>query len=203
VNSESGMKWIVSGPPPGLSNLESQLQDVKDSYEEATGDDVDFEEYDLGHNKRVVDSESGMKWIVSGPAPTMLALERQLQEVKDKYEEATGENLDFEEYDLGHSKRVVNSESGMKWIVSGPAPMMSALERKLQEVKDLYEEATGDNVDFEEYDLGHNKRVVKSGSGMKWIVSGPAPTISSLEKQLQEVKALYKQATCDVFNESD
>mmetsp|Transcript_671 Transcript_671/g.1388 ORF Transcript_671/g.1388 Transcript_671/m.1388 type:complete len:280 (+) Transcript_671:69-908(+) len=93
-------------------------------------------------------------------------------------------------------------KDGVQWLVSrGSPPSLSALEEKLEEVKALYKENTGFDVDSEDEGQQYEYK-----DGMKWYVSRgrSPPSLTALEGKLEEVKILYKTNTGrDVDSESD
>merc|ERR1719162_1839583 len=86
-------------------------------------------------------------------------------------------------------------KNGVKWVVQrGSPPTMSALEQGLEEIKTIYREQFGQDINKEEqheYSDGTSMSVVHNDD-IKWIVQrGAPPTMSTLEQTLGEVKAAY------------
>jgi hypothetical protein len=78
-------------------------------------------------------------------------------------------------------------KDGVMWAVTrGAPPSMSQLEGRLSDVKALYKEKFGRDIDEEDDDADEE-------DGVLWTVSrGALPTISELEESLSDVKALYR-----------
>merc|ERR1719162_1298538 len=97
-------------------------------------------------------------------------------------------------------------KNGVKWVVQrGSPPTMSALEQGLEEIKTIYREQFGQDINKEEqheYSDGTSMSVVQNDD-IKWIVQrGAPPTMSTLEQTLAEVKAAYMDKFGDVDAES-
>merc|ERR1719174_3380841 len=96
------------------------------------------------------------------------------------------------------------------WMSSRPVPEMSVLEEQLDEVKALFFQKFGADVDDEDDD----KEYHVDEDGTPWVKtvgkaqalsrSRPVPEMSALEEQLDEVKALFFQKFgADVDDEDD
>jgi len=197
---EDGTPWVctVGCGPLTIAVLQDKLDEVKNLYREKYGQDVDSEsesECDM------LDSD-GTPWICtvgSGPA-TMGALEKKLDEVKTMYREKYGQDVDSE----SESDDDLVDEDGTLWTctVGSGAATMDVLEKKLDEVKNMYKEKYGKDVDSEseiECDL-------LDSEGMPWIgtFGSGLVTMGVLEYKLDEVKSLYrKKYGEDVDSESD
>jgi len=116
-----------------------------------------------------------------------------LHEVKYLYKTKYGQDVDDQEKGQVYEY----DEEGMLWIKTtgrGPAPTISVLEEKMEEVKGLYRLKYGRDVDDEE--KGEVSEFDEDG--MLWVKTvgrGPSPTLSALEEKLEEVKSMYKMKT--------
>jgi len=195
---EEGTLWIKTvgrGPAPTISSLEEKLEEVKEMYKEKYGRDVDDED-EKGQSYEF--DEEGTLWIKTvgrGPAPTVSSLEAKLEEVKGMYKEKYGRDVDDED-EKGQCYEY--DEEGTLWIKTvgrGPAPTLSSLEEKLEEVKGMYKEKYGRDVD-EEDEKGQSYEYDEEGTlWIKTVGRGPAPTLSALEEKLVEVKVMFKEQT--------
>mmetsp|Transcript_18343 Transcript_18343/g.34596 ORF Transcript_18343/g.34596 Transcript_18343/m.34596 type:complete len:506 (+) Transcript_18343:85-1602(+) len=190
--------WTRSSGPVTMGVLEEKLDEIKNMYLEKYGQDVDSEsEIDTD----LID-EDGTPWICTvgtGPA-TMNVLQEKLEEVKTLYREKFGQDVDSESKSDGD----LVDEDGTPWMctVGTGAATMDVLEQKLEEVKTLYKEKYGEDVDSEseiECDL-------LDSDGTPWIgtFGSGLVTMGALEKKLVEVKTMYsKRFGQDVDSESD
>merc|ERR1711933_203701 len=77
--------------------------------------------------------------VTRGAPPSVEALEQQLSEVKNLYENEFSHSVDQQ----------VVEEDGVKLIVTrGAPPSMEALEQQLREVKDIFEDNFGHSIDW-------------------------------------------------------
>merc|ERR1711920_684176 len=146
---DDGMHWVKTvgtGVPPTISSLEAQVVDVKALFKQKFGYDVDDEE-DEGE----VDDD-GMHWVqtvgTGGPPPTTTSLEAQLVGVKTPFNQKFGYDVDDEE-----DKSEVDDD-GMHWVKTVgtcvPPPTTSSLEAQLVDVKTLFKQRYGYDVDDED-----------------------------------------------------
>merc|ERR1711972_511519 len=123
------------------------LQEVKSMYQEKYGHDMDEE----GKGQAYEFDKDGMLWtgtVGRGPAPALSALEGMLEEVKSLYQKKYGHDVGEE----GKGQPYEFDEDGTLWIGTvgrGPAPTLSALEEKLEDVKSMYQEKYGHDMDEE------------------------------------------------------
>jgi len=168
---------------PTIASLEDKLAEVKELYKARTGHDVDSEsEYD----------SDGAPWIkTTGTGPLSVArLEDQLAEVKALYLERFGRDVD----DSDDECECVRDSDGAPWIkTTGTGPLTVArLEDTLAEVKTLYREKFGRDVDEESDD---DSEVEYDADGTPWtktVGTGPL-SMARLENMLAEVKTLYRE----------
>eukprot|EP00929_Paragymnodinium_shiwhaense_P116648 TRINITY_DN8638_c0_g1_i1.p1 TRINITY_DN8638_c0_g1~~TRINITY_DN8638_c0_g1_i1.p1 ORF type:complete len:1154 (+),score=356.09 TRINITY_DN8638_c0_g1_i1:94-3555(+) len=197
VDADGALWHAWRGRAPTMESLEKKLEQVKDLYEEKTGNDVD------APDEVRVDTD-GTTWNVwRGSTPSMEQLQRKLVELKALYAWKVGEEIsdddgcdDLERHPQPDEIHV--DADGMVWHAwRGRAPTMESLERKLAEVKNIYQETTGEIVDGSE-----EMRVDSDGTTWK-VYRGKAPSMDSLEKKLQELKALYQEKVGDDFSDDE
>jgi len=213
---KDGVTWEVTrGHPPTMSQLENKLAEVKSLYKTKYGEDVDDEEDEAEQaderDTQYVEKD-GVTWEVTrGRPPTMSQLEDKLVEVKSLYKMKYGEDVDDEddEEEQADEREIQYVEKdGITWEVTrGRPPTMSQLEDKLAEVKSLYKTKYGEDVDdeeeeeeqAEEHEIQHVEK-----DGITWEVTrGRPPTMSELEKQLLEVKILYRTKYGEYVDDED
>lgn len=176
------------------------------------GQDVDDEMHQYCDGTSMsIKHQDDMKWIVQrGAPPAVSMLEQSLQDVKAMFQTKFLQDVEDDEtheYVDGTSMSVRRT-ADMKWIVHrGAPPAMSSLEQSLLEVKAMYQEKFGQDVDTETHQYTDGTMNVLQKNGLKWIVHrGNAPTVSNLEQRLDEAKALYKAKygeDIDIDSESD
>ena len=161
-----------------VERLERMLENVKGLYAESYGRDVDIE-YDADGTPWSVTEGTGV------PRDCRVErLEQKLAEVKQLYEVKYGVEVDTEEsvqYDV----------QGTPWLeVRGtgcPRDMrVEHLERMLENVKGLYAESYGHDIDTE-YDADGTPWSVTEGTGVPRDCR-----VERLEQKLAEVKQLYE-----------
>eukprot|EP00933_Yihiella_yeosuensis_P005205 TRINITY_DN109680_c0_g1_i1.p1 TRINITY_DN109680_c0_g1~~TRINITY_DN109680_c0_g1_i1.p1 ORF type:complete len:710 (-),score=205.04 TRINITY_DN109680_c0_g1_i1:396-2525(-) len=200
---EAGTLWVQTigtGVPTDqrIEKLENKLAEVKDLYREKFGEHVDED-----HKICYAYDKAGTLWIQT--VGTGLAkdqrietLEDKLAEVKDLYKLKYGEDLDSdaESDDVGED---AIDEAGTRWVqtvgtIIPKDQRIEMLERKMAEVKDLYQQKYGQSVDDEDervhysYDQAGTLWVQTVGTGIP-----KDQRIERLESQLAEVKDLYKE----------
>lgn len=185
-----GTPWIkiVGTGPLNVGVLEEYLAEAKELYKLKFGKEVD--EFDAGSEYEY--DQEGTRWIKTvGTGPlTMEVLEERLAEVKDLYRGAFGRDVDAESED---GTDYEYDADGTPWVKSaGAGPLtLSVLEDMIAEVKALYTEQFGFDMDAE----SENEQIYCDADGTPWIktVGTGTLSVSVLEDQLEEVKELYER----------
>ncbi|CAE7215404.1 unnamed protein product [Symbiodinium sp. CCMP2592] len=190
VDTEEAVQYDVQGTPwleirgTGLprdmrvERLEQMLENVKGLYAESYGRDVDTE-YDADGTPWSVTEGTGV------PRDCRVErLEQKLAEVKQLYEVKYGVEVDTEE-------AVQYDAQGTPWLeirgTGRPRDMrVERLEQMLENVKGLYTESYGRDVDTE-YDADGTPWSVTEGTGVPRDCR-----VERLEQKLAEVKQLYE-----------
>jgi len=187
-----GTPWTraVGTGPLTLDVLEERLAEVKQLYKEKFGKDVDDSDDGVEH----VYDKDGTLWIkTTGMGPlTVEVLEDRLAEVKDLYQDVFGRDADAESDEDSELEYDADGTPWKKTVGKGPLTV-SVLEDKLDEVKALYRERFGKDVDEE----SEQETFEYDEDGTLWKkTTGKGPlTAEVLEDKLAELKDLYR----DVF----
>jgi hypothetical protein len=157
--------------------------------EDFDSDDEDEEDEEEDPNTRV--DADGTTWHATrGRTPTLSSLDKKLSDLKLRYNaKFFGDDVD-EEDEVPYNTRI--DADGTVWnVFRGEVPTEASLEDKLAQVKQLYKDKFGEDVDDESEP---DTRVDEDGTTWE-VYRGAAPALSSLEKKLAEVKELYFEKT--------
>ena len=200
-----GTPWKVTegtGVPRDcrVERLEQKLSEVKQLYKQKYGEEVDQEDTDVQY-----DAE-GTPWKVTEGTGVprdcrVERLEQKLAEVKQLYKQKYGEEVDQEDTDVQYDAE------GTPWKVTEGTGVprdcrVERLEQKLAEVKQLYKQKYGEEVDQEDPDVQYD------AEGTPWkVTEGTGVSrdcrVERLEQKLAEVKQLYKQKYGEEVDQED
>eukprot|EP00929_Paragymnodinium_shiwhaense_P095653 TRINITY_DN568_c0_g1_i2.p1 TRINITY_DN568_c0_g1~~TRINITY_DN568_c0_g1_i2.p1 ORF type:complete len:760 (-),score=241.85 TRINITY_DN568_c0_g1_i2:379-2658(-) len=203
VVDADGTTWNVSrGKAPTPEQLQRKLLELKALYAWKVGGEVSDEDEEEVATRPLPDETrldaDGMAWnVYRGKAPTLESLEQKLQSVKELYAETTGEDVDSESGSEESYETRIDADGTVWDVYRGRAPTMGSLEKKLEELKQLYRRETGDSVDSSE-------ETHVDVDGTTWnVYRGKAPSMEQLERKLQEVKALFAQEVGEDVDEDE
>jgi len=172
--------------PPKMSDLEAQMAEVKMLYKEKYGEDVDEEES--------LRDEDGMLWevTVGTGVPSKSAALKQAESEK----QAGGR---FQTLSHSHHRMLAKTYGAVP-----QPPKMSDLEAQMAEVKMLYKEKYGEDVEEEEslWDEDGMLWEVTVGTGFQWAVLEPAEGKKQAGGRFQTLsrshhKMLQRLYTCE------
>jgi len=220
TRDEDGTPYVVTvdgsvqpqpaAPETRLDALAAALAEVKQLYQQKFGDDVDAE----SEEETAACDEAGTPYIVTVGTGVQLesfaretrldALVATLADVKQLYQQKFGEDVDA---DFGE-EREIRDEDGTPYILTvgvGVQPQsdvcearMDALSASLAEVKQLYRQRFGEDIDVESEeetvarDQDGTPYKLTVGLGVQPQPDSDETRLDSLTASLAEVKQLYK-----------
>jgi len=205
--------------PPEIAVLDARLAEVKALFKQKYGCDVEEDQDDDDQScdepKTHIREDDGITWEVTRGTmespPEISALDSQLAEVKALFKQKHGYDVDEEgddEQSGDEREAYMQEDDGITWEVTrGTAespPKMSVLDAELLEVKALFKQKYGSDVDDDDDDddqqVGSEHKTYSYTcveGDIHWEVSKGTqespPEISALEARLDEVKALFEQ----------